>query len=232
MIIDYYKMYKKKGLIKIFKYFYEAHLYDLIYNIETHYFNNKKKNFTNDSLSTERDVRNYISYQVSWTSEIRRSFDFLNKYFKKNSFHFKNFTFVDAGSGKGKVLFEWYRLTKKFKFKQKIVGVEIKSDYHQVAKKNISKLGLQKKIIVVNKGILKYKFIKKNYILYLFNPFSKIVLQKLINKLEKKNIILIYNNPLNSALLNKKFKLIYKYKNINFKICNTNIYSNNIKNLI
>jgi len=91
MIIDYYKMYKKKGLIKIFKYFYEAHLYDLIYNIETHYFNNKKKNFTNDSLSTERDVRNYISYQVSWTSEIRRSFDFLNKYFKKNSFHFKNF---------------------------------------------------------------------------------------------------------------------------------------------
>ena len=31
-ITDYYKMYKKRGLKKIIKYFFEAHLYDL-YNI-------------------------------------------------------------------------------------------------------------------------------------------------------------------------------------------------------
>lgn len=229
MLTDYYRMYKKRGFIKILKYFYEAHLYDLIYNINTHK-KNKDKNFSNDSLIIERKIENYITYQVSWTTEIIKVFNYLYKYLNKNSPIFKKFTFVDVGSGKGKVLIVWYRMIRKFKLEQKIIGVEINTGFHKLAKKNISKLGLQKKIILASKGVLKYKFTKKNYILYLFNPFSLIILKKLISKLKKKNIILIYVNPKFHTLLKKeKFKKIYEFKNKNYNICNIKIYLRNVK---
>ena len=229
-ITDYYKMYKKRGLKKIIKYFCEAHLYDLYNKIDTHYYG-RGQTFCKNSEKIERDKKNYISYQSSWTSEIIKIFKHLNQYLEKNSLFLKDYTFLDIGSGKGKVLIEWYRLIKKLKIKQKIIGVEINTDYHQIARKNINSLFLKKKITLVNKGILKYKFTEKKYIIYLFNPFQKKILEKLIKKLKRKIIIIIYNNPKFSMFLkNNGFKIICGWKNNSkYLNLNTTFYSYNKK---
>lgn len=230
MIKDYWKMYRARGFQKIIKYFFEAHLYDWVNNINSHYrYINKTKTISKNSYSVERDKKNLISYQVTWTSEIKKIFKSLDQYFQKNSMSLKDYTFVDAGSGKGKVLIEWFNQVKKLKIKQKIIGVEIDNSLHKVAKENLSRLGFEKKITLMNLGILKYKFAKKKYIIYIYNSFSREILKRLIKKLKNKKIIIIYCNPQFSSTLKKNnFKDVITWKNKKFNNLTSTIFSNHL----
>ena len=131
----------------------------------------------------------------------------------------KSFTFVDIGSGKGKILL----LAQEYGFKN-IKGVEFSTELCQIAEKNILEYSKKKKgyniqpIDVINDDILNYQFTRDSYCLFLFNPFDEIIMSKLIEKLKvalnkKIKMIIIYRNPKYASLFSDSLHL-YEYEEI------------------
>jgi SAM-dependent methyltransferase len=96
--------------------------------------------------------------------------------------NYSNYTFVDLGSGKGRVLL----IAARYCF-QKVVGVELRKDLHERAVRNVrSCRGLKNKcggIECVNLNALDYEFPDENLVLYFFNPFGNEIMQALLNRL-------------------------------------------------
>jgi SAM-dependent methyltransferase len=95
---------------------------------------------------------------------------------------YSNYTFIDLGSGKGRVLL----IAAEYGF-QKIVGVELKKDLHERAVRNIRNCrGLKKEcggMECLNLNALDYDFPDENLVLYFFNPFGNEIMQALLNRL-------------------------------------------------
>ena len=110
------------------------------------------------------------------------------------------FTFVDIGSGKGKVLF----MAADLPFKR-IVGIEYASGLHEVAIRNLAAFRSTtqqcKDIELVHADALEYELPGGPVILFIFNALAKEIMRELLNKLDggadserNRPIILIYTN--------------------------------------
>ena len=92
------------------------------------------------------------------------------------------YTFVDLGSGKGRVLF----LAAEYGFK-KVVGVEFALELHESALQNIggyrSRQQQCRRIESVNLDAADYEFPRDNLVVYLFNPFSATVMERVLSNL-------------------------------------------------
>jgi len=117
--------------------------------------------------------------------------------------------FLDYGSGKGGAIIQ----AKNAGFK-KTIGIEFAKELDEVAKENIKKLGLS--------GVESYFQDATTYkppldisIIYLFNPFDKVVMEmvaKNINSLKdefKNDVYIIYGNP-SCEVLDEYFTLLHK----------------------
>ena len=113
---------------------------------------------------------------------------------------YSSYTFVDFGSGKGRILL----LAAALPFR-KVVGVEISADLHEQANRN---LACYKRINVLCRDVkslqmdaLDFQLPDENLVLYFFNPFGEEVMEKLRNKLESsleakpRDIIAIFVHP-------------------------------------
>jgi SAM-dependent methyltransferase len=119
---------------------------------------------------------------------------------------FQDFTFIDAGSGKGRVLL----MASDYPFRR-ILGVELLPDLNRVAVENIGayKGDLQRcfAIETVQGDARKFVFPPEPIVLYLFNPLTEPGLSELISNLErslKENpriVYMLYHNPLLQRLL-------------------------------
>jgi len=110
------------------------------------------------------------------------------------------FTFVDIGSGKGKVLF----MAAEHPFKR-IVGVEYASGLHEVAVRNVATYRSDsqkcKNIEPVHADALQYVLPDGPLILFIFNALAKEIMRELLNNLDAgvaaeqdRPVILIYTN--------------------------------------
>jgi SAM-dependent methyltransferase len=91
------------------------------------------------------------------------------------------FVFIDLGSGKGRTLM----MAAEHSFRR-IEGVELSSDMHAIALKNIASVGGRgRKIVSRNINAADYKFPSERFVLFLFNPFSPAVLRPVIRNLER-----------------------------------------------
>ncbi len=117
--------------------------------------------------------------------------------------------FIDYGSGKGAAIIH----AKELGFKRTI-GIEFAQELHEIAQENIKKLKLDN----VNSFYADATtFLPPSdvSVIYLFNPFDEVVMEKLIKNIlkEKKNfqndVYLIYGNG-SLDLLKNHFKLIKK----------------------
>ena len=133
----------------------------------------------------------------------------LNELYKIDT-HIKKGYFIDFGSGKGFAL----SIAAKFGFK-KVIGVEFANELYLQGVKNIKKLQLNN-IQQYNQDASEYKIDKKTTVVYLFNPFNEIVMQKvskniisLKDKFEN-NLYIIYINPSCEYVFDKNFELIYQ----------------------
>lgn len=94
----------------------------------------------------------------------------------------EGFTFLDAGSGKGRALF----FATRFGFKR-IIGVEISPSLAEVAERNLTnfnaKTGREHPIELVQSDILDYEFPAEPLIAFLYNPFTGEVLTRFLDKL-------------------------------------------------
>ena len=144
-------------------------------------------------------------YQASNSEEVRRSLRAL-------PIAYEDFTFVDVGSGKGRVLL----LAAEFNF-SRIVGIEFASALHEIAQRNIALTGLDGRVEAVCADAAEYEWPEAPLVLYFYNPFLLPVMRKtlggIVASLNRSPrplyIILMYVNPsLQAAVEDVGFKQI------------------------
>ena len=139
----------------------------------------------------------------------------------------EEYTFIDLGSGKGRVLL----LASQYAFKR-IIGIEFSKKLHIIAENNLKiyKLKTQKDIAIELKciDVKDYVFPNENCILYLFNPFDGYIISNILTNLTniKRKLIIIYYNPIFGDLIEGHgFHLMNSKKNKNLHY-GWNIYHN------
>ncbi len=129
-----------------------------------------------------------------------------------------NFTFVDFGSGKGRMLF----IASEYKFK-KIIGIEFSEQLHQVALDNKKNFDNPRQKCFDIEPILcdavDFMIPNERCVLYFFSPFRKPVMHSVIKNIErsyrnqKRKIIIVYVNPFFEELVKESDCL----KTVNYK---------------
>lgn len=118
-------------------------------------------------------------------------------------FPFSDATFVDIGSGMGRVLM----LAAAHAFKQ-IVGVEISPALHEIARENLARYKIRADrrpdVRLVRSDARDYVFPAGNLLIYLYNPFEGPVFQEVIERLLLEcsdDLVLIYHTPTQRDML-------------------------------
>ena len=109
----------------------------------------------------------------------------------------RTFTFIDLGCGKGRALLVAANLG----FKQ-VIGVEFVHELAETAKKNLDILGITNAVVELADAA-EYYFPGGGIVVYLNNPFSGEVMEKVIVNLKRslpKKVYVIYTNPTCAAL--------------------------------
>ena len=119
---------------------------------------------------------------------------------------FRQFTFVDLGSGKGRALL----MAADYPFRR-IVGVELLPDLHRIAEENIRKYKSDSQrcfTIESRSGNARdFVFPAEPLVLYLFNPLPESGLAQVVNSLEvsvrenPRPVYVLYHNPLLDQVL-------------------------------
>src|SRR5208282_2393322 len=120
---------------------------------------------------------------------------------QQSHFDFREFTFIDLGSGKGRTLL----LASDYPFRR-IVGVELLPSLHQIAQENLQKYSSESQKCFALESICAdataFPFPVEPTLLYLFNPFPEMGLRRMLANLElslgqnPRPIYLLYHNPL------------------------------------
>lgn len=194
------KKIKHDGMSKTFKAAF-SHLYDLYfdwkYNIDTVTW------ISHDALIKENNIAKYSGHYQG-----------TNAYLVKNLFKRLNLskdrTFVDLGSGKGRILL----LAKNYGFSA-IKGIELSQQLCDISKKNIesfnAKTKMDSNISLLNIDATTYKFEEKDSILFMYNPFNGVIFEKVIKNLKQsldshpRKITIIYMNPTETKILESHF---------------------------
>lgn len=155
------------------------------------------------------------SATVGFRARLLGTFHSLYQATEPNTFHemmaalpidFRQFTFIDLGSGKGRTLL----MASAYPF-AKIMGVELFPQLHRIAEKNIRdyRSDSQKcfSICTVVANAKEFVFPVEPLVLYLFNPFAESVLERVIANLESsfqqhpRPLYVVYHNPLLEPVL-------------------------------
>ena len=95
---------------------------------------------------------------------------------------FRQFTFIDIGSGKGRALL----LAKQYEFRR-IIGVEVLPELHQIAHENVRNLqesAPNTSIELLCQDATQFIFPPEPSVIFLFNPLRPASLSKLVKKIE------------------------------------------------
>src|SRR4030081_3379239 len=97
---------------------------------------------------------------------------------------YSRYTFIDMGSGKGRVLF----VAAEYPFR-KVIGVEFSNDLHDDAVANLKRYKYPGRrcadIEAVHADARDFEFPDDNLVIYLFNPFGPEVMERMLANLER-----------------------------------------------
>jgi SAM-dependent methyltransferase len=118
----------------------------------------------------------------------------------------RDVTFVDIGSGKGRVLL----IASQFGFR-KVVGIEFSGELCAIARQNVEAFSRKAKphssIEVIEADATRYQFQAGERVLFMYNPFDGFILAKVIENIRRslaqnpRRIWLIYNTPLHHEVI-------------------------------
>jgi SAM-dependent methyltransferase len=121
---------------------------------------------------------------------------------------FREFTFIDIGSGKGRALL----MAADYPFRR-ILGIELLPELHRVAKQNIAKYKSDSQQCFAIECLLgdacAFDFPAEPTVLYLFNPLPESGLVRMISNLElslrehPRPVFVLYHNPLLEHVLTR-----------------------------
>jgi hypothetical protein len=219
-LLDYWKMLKKRGPRLPLAYFAEAHLFDIINKTDTHRWIPD----ASDSDGIPNSEHGHI-YMCSWTSEIVRSFRLVHAFLGAS---FTDYNFIDIGCGKGKVVLCWERQLDKLGIKQNVYGVDYNEKLLSIASRN-HQIMFHSNGNFLCRDATKIETLNLSngqVIIYLFNPFNSIMLQRLLGSIQTFKSVLIYNNPEHSGIIeNAGYKTISRHDGFH-PCCQTIVYSN------
>jgi SAM-dependent methyltransferase len=134
---------------------------------------------------------------------------FLSQVLSSLGIDYEKFTFVDLGSGKGRVLL----VASEFPFRE-IVGVEFARELHEIASVNVKNYRSSsqkcKNINCVHQDAVDFKFPLTPLVLYLSNPFRPAVLIPVLQNLQAsldahpRDALLLYVAPYHAELIERE----------------------------
>ena len=184
---DYWNMYKKKGARLPFDYFFQNHLFDILYGVDTNHWL-PKESFDSYPDNYEHGEM----YMCSWSSEIKFAFNELKSRLGED---FDKYLFVDLGCGKGKALLLWDKLITRNGSAQKIIGIEYYKPLFLVAERNLHKCGSKAQIVLGDVAEIDLAEISKHIILYMYNPFDEVIIRRMLDKNRECDVYVVYNYP-------------------------------------
>src|ERR1700683_22734 len=119
---------------------------------------------------------------------------------EQSQLDFRDFTFIDLGSGKGRTLL----MASDYPFRR-IVGVELLPELHRTARENLSEYKSETQKCFALESICadatEFPFPLEPTVLFLFNPFPEAGLRRMIGGLERsvrehpRAVYVVYHNP-------------------------------------
>ena len=197
-------MFRKRGLRLPVSYFLNAHLFDLVHKTDTHTWVPKE---TYETRPPNFDAG--VLYMTSWTSEIKRTYNFL----LRNDFLSENYVFLDLGCGKGKVCLLWRLLERKNgREVADIAGLDYYEPLVEVARANhrtmFNEVG---NFVVSDVTDFDLSGFGRRLILYAYNPFDAQIVAKIANRLCP-GTLFVYSNPVHSeVLLRSDFEVVFEH---------------------
>lgn len=163
-------------------------LFDWYYGTDTH----RESLLADEGVSVAQAEKGNAVYRPFWKTEFIECIHSLEK-------DLSSFTFVDVGSGKGKLLL----LASRFPFVE-IIGIEYARGLHQIATENIKKFkartGAHLNIRSINADAIAWEMPDKPTLYFVYNSFDPDTTKAFFAKLEeyvlrtKAPTILIYGN--------------------------------------
>jgi hypothetical protein len=170
---------------------------------------NKNGNKYNEIIKNNYNINNYSTHSPS-CSCLYNVLEYLEIT--------DNDSIIDIGSGKGWAL----TIFNLFPFK-KISGIELSKNDINICHNNLSLLNIKNIDLFNEDAIIFNNYNDYNY-LYFYNPFSSILFEKIIKKINNQKIKIIYNNIHEDEIkILKKYNFI-KIKEIEGRLRNYNIY--------
>ena len=208
MKLIFFQKKKISILILLFNVFIKRGFFHFLYEVLDLIFIDLKYN--SKTYARKNDgIDNYVPYYTGFFVKILRIL--------KNKINFKNSYFIDLGSGKGRILLK----SSEYNF-FKVIGVEKNKNFYTECKNVLVKNNLTKKVNLINKDFLKfkYKFLsKKNIVFFWYNPSNKTYLIKAIKSYKKKYkknnvyLIIIPSSSVPNLPFIKKIKILNNFSN-------------------
>ena len=200
-VMDYYAMFKKRGIRLPLVYFLQNHLFDLTNGTDTHTWLPKER-----YSEAPENFEHGVLYMCSWTSVVKKATKFLVRTY---GLELADCAFIDIGCGKGKVLCVWSRLFRD-QANLSLVGIEYSSELLQICEGNLRAVGAKNyQLLNSDASVTPLRFGRKFNIYYLYNPFDETILSKVIEEMAATDCFVIYNNPQHSNLfIEKGFSIV------------------------
>jgi SAM-dependent methyltransferase len=216
---DYWRMLTSGRPWLPFRYFREAHAFDLRRGTDTH-VRLRKEDFGSEPPGFAEGT----FYMASWTSEIDWAFHETRALLGAE---FDEFTFVDVGCGKGKAVLRWTELRARAGSVQRVAGF----DYHEplvaIARRNHARLfATPGRFTVAGADDFDFGPPGERILCYLYNPFGPAMMRRLLERLRRHDVLLIYNHPAEEATLRELGYVALRLKDGGCPNARTTIYAN------
>lgn len=177
-----------------FRYFRDAHAFDLLRGTDTH-VRLRKEDFGAEPPGFAEGT----FYMASWTSELDWAYRETRALLGAE---FDAYAFIDVGCGKGKAVLRWTELCAQNGSAQRIAGF----DYHEplvaIARQNHRKrFGTPGELTVAGAEDFAFGPPGGRVLCFLYNPFGAPLMRRFLERLREHDVVLIYNHPAEDATL-------------------------------
>jgi len=191
---DYWRMLTSGRPWLPFRYFREAHAFDLRRGTDTH-VRLRKEDFGAEPPGFAEGT----FYMASWTGEVDWAFRETRALLGAE---FDAFAFVDVGCGKGKAVLRWTELCAGARSAQRIAGFDYHAPLVDIARRNHEKLfGVPGRLTADGAETFDFAPLGDRVLCYLYNPFGPDLMRRFLARLRDRDVVLIYNNPAEEATL-------------------------------
>jgi hypothetical protein len=216
---DYWRMLTSGRPWLPWRYFREAHSFDLRRGTDTHVRLRKEDFGAEPSGFADGNF-----YMASWTGEIDWAFHETRALLGQE---FDGFAFVDAGCGKGKVVLRWTELCRSASSTQPILGFDYHEPLVMIARRNHAKLFGQPGLITTDSAeSFDFTPLGGRILCYLYNPFGAALMRRFLTRICDRDAVLVYNNPVEDMTLREMGFVALRAKQGDCPNAHTVIYAN------